>query len=156
MSSLPWCLRFFQRFNYGSSRSQRWVHLAIASKTHRALDQDWLLCFFFHFILLLFSVYSKPEDYHVWSEWPRCDHQGHSLSLSEDACERWGPLCCRHECILSFTIFGALMRRNEIDVVEEMMKVLCPLTQVRAELSGKQSSSCPVPWVPATESFGGI
>lgn len=54
----------------------------------------------FCFLALHTWIFSKPENYHIWFERPSHNHPRHSLCLSEDASDCWGPLCCRHECIL--------------------------------------------------------
>lgn len=121
---------------------------------------DFKCTFLLHIHIL---IYSKPEDHYIRSEWPSYNYPGHSHSLSEDARYFWGSFCCRHECILHKTaneLHWALRYvgwyKEETNIVEEIMKLLCPLTPVCAELPGKQPSSSPVSGVPATESYGRI
>lgn len=121
------------------------------------------LAFYFYFLFYMYSsIYSKPENYHIRSKWPSYNHPGHSLSLSEDACNFWGSFCCCHECILQKTSKVAehcgcvgLWKEKRCSVVKEI-KHLCPLTPMCVELPGKQSSCSSVSGVFATKSNGRI
>lgn len=98
LCSIPWeHFKIYYAILYDVTRIQ---YVCIIVNVFIFVTDLRTLTIFFFFFLFHTNVFSKPEDYHIRSEWPPYNHPGHSLSLSEDACDCWGPFCCRHECIL--------------------------------------------------------